>query len=116
MPFVKGQSGNPKGKSNPGISGRKPDWLKEFCRKIVDEKKLIPRLAKIAAGEPIDQVINRETGEELCVPAPIDAQIKAINQLLDRGWGKSVQAVEVEVGDDLSAALRDARARLTNAK
>lgn len=82
-------------KGNPGNKGggRTPDWLKEHCRDIVNREKLIERLAKVAAGEEVDVNVTQE-GERIKCPAPIMAQLKAIQELLDRGFGKPAQAVE----------------------
>lgn len=93
MPFKPGQSGNPKG-STPGSGvGRKPDWLKEKCRKIVKDKKLVEFLADVANGKNIEQVVNAE-GETLPLPAPVKDRIKATELLLDRGFGKVSQTLE----------------------
>lgn len=74
-------------------SGRKPDWLKEKCRKLVSEKNLVGFLAKVASGENFEQVINSE-GDILPLPAPLKERLKAVEILLDRGFGKVPQALE----------------------
>lgn len=68
--------------------------IKEFAKKFVKEKKLMERLASIAAGDSIDyvreQVINGKI-QKVYVPAPVREQRGAICDLLDRGYGKSAQ-------------------------
>lgn len=93
MPFKKGQSGNPKG-SKPGSGvGRKPDWLKEKCRKIIGDAKLVEFLGKVAGGANTEQVVT-DQGETLSVPAPIKDRLRAVEMLLDRGYGKASQPIE----------------------
>ncbi len=89
--FAKGHSVK-KGKASPG-SGRTPDWLKEKCKQIVDKRKLVEFLGKVAGGENTEQVVT-DQGETLSVPAPIKDRIKATEILLDRGFGKVSQPLE----------------------
>jgi hypothetical protein len=101
MPFKKGKSGNPAGSKpggNPG-SGRTPDWLKAHTRDIIEKDELVERLALIARGDNIDQPLSN--GEVVPIPAPVAEQRKAILDLLDRGYGKPHQSVEVS-GDPTS--------------
>lgn len=76
-------------------AGRKPDWLKEQTRNIIDREKLIDRLALIASGKDIPQPIAN--GEVIPIPAPVSEQRKAILDLIERGYGKVTQPVS---GDD----------------
>lgn len=95
MPFKKGKSGNPAGSKpggNPG-SGRTPDWLREHTRGIIQKDELVERLALIANGGLIEQPLSN--GEIIPLPAPVAEQRKAILDLLDRGYGKPHQSVEV---------------------
>ena len=85
------QVGNPGNKGG----GRKPDWLKTMCQNIVTEKKLVQRYGFIAAGGHVEQMLS--DGEIVVGPAPIAAQEKAYDSLVDRGWGKCVQPI---CGDD----------------
>ncbi len=58
--------------------GRPPDSIKELCRAYVLNDKLIERLCKIAVSAPRH-----------------NDQIKAIELLLDRGFGKAEQAIDL---------------------
>lgn len=79
-------------------AGRKPDWLKEKCRKLVDRKKLLEYVARVAAGEETERVVIRLPGnggsdvEE--VPCSTKDRLHAFELLMDRGFGKAIQAVE----------------------
>ena len=59
-------------------TGRPPNAVKELCREFVFNDKLIERLSKLARSA------QRETD-----------QIRAIEVLLDRGFGKSEQAIDL---------------------
>lgn len=102
---------------NPGHdgsnAGRKPDWLKAQCSKIIKDKKLIQFLGNVASGEKITKtdifdLSGKKVGHSESSATPKD-RIKAIELLLDRGFGKPVQPV----GDkddglaDLGKILRD---------
>lgn len=62
--------------------GRPPDSIKELCRQYVLNDKLIERLCKIA------KTADKEND-----------QIKAIEILLDRGFGKAEQAIDLTTHD-----------------
>lgn len=74
-------------------AGRTPEWLAAKCAKIVDRKKLVEFLAKVASGEDMEQVVT-DKGEILRVPASIKDRIKAVEILLNRGFGKDVHPLE----------------------
>ena len=80
-PFVKGQSGNPGGRT------KEMAWLREEARKLAAKS-----LATLA------DVLDTGTGSE---------RVSAARELLDRGFGKSVQAVEATVTVD-AAEMSDA--------
>lgn len=84
-------------RGNPGNKGggRKPDWLKAKCQGIIADLKLIEFLGQVASGKDVDQRIN-ENGECLKVPADVKDRLKALDMLLDRGFGKPLQQVESE--------------------
>ena len=56
-----------------GGGGRPPDWLKAKCQKIVDREKLVEFLGRVGGG-----VVDCEVKDRL----------RAIEILMDRGWGK----------------------------
>lgn len=96
-----------KGGPNPG-AGRPPDWLKAECQKHAPN--LLEFLRQVALGEDLEQVIT-ENGETVRVPAPVRERIKAAEMLLDRGYGKPTQGIEVsgDVSVNLIQAVRLAR-------
>ena len=63
--------------------GRPPNAIKELCKEYVFNDKLIEKLAKIASHPK---------------HSPRD-QIRAIEVLLDRGFGKAEQSVELTTHD-----------------
>jgi hypothetical protein len=92
----------------PG-SGRPAEWLKSKCRDIVDSNSLIDFLADVAGGKVLVQVVTDE-GECLNVPAQIKDRLKAVEMLLDRGWGKPTQAIDAGEGiADLIRSVLDLR-------
>lgn len=100
-------------KGNKGGTGRPPDWLKEKCRDLVDRKKIIERLATIASGDPVELLLDSfgkplkdSSGKFIYGAAPIMAQVKAAQELLDRGFGKAAQSLDVVTSkskDDIAA-------------
>lgn len=88
----------PPGKGGPREgSGRKPEWLSERCAEIVERRKLLEFLADVAEGKPIPKIMTNAQGVdvEVMVTADVKDRIKAVELLLDRGFGKSPQSVEV---------------------
>lgn len=79
--FKPGQSGNPSGKS------KKPKQLADKIQKQAD--KLVDTLVRLATSE--------ET--------PDNVKIQAINTLLDRGFGKAPQTLDVNQRHSLSDEL-----------
>ncbi len=102
--FKKGKSGNPKGKSNPGLAGRKPDWFKlraEMFLKKKDSKTqcdYLEFLYKVLHGYDFEQGIN-ENGEVLKIPPSIKDRLAAGRDLADRAKGKPAQAI-INADDD----------------
>lgn len=84
-----------KGKPSPG-SGRHPDWLKEKCQALISKHKLIEFLADVANGH-FTEVEIAPGGKELLTKRSCGAEtrMKAVAMLLERGYGKPAQAVEV---------------------
>ena len=87
MPFQKGQSGNPGGRSK-ALKG-----LEEAAR--AHSSKAISTLASV--------MVDRKQ--------PAQARIAAAVALLDRGHGKPTQKQEIAVSADLPSALEAMRAR-----
>ena len=100
MPIKKGlvtnEKGAPKG-GQPG-AGRPLNWVKELARDIVRKDKLLERLAIIARGEDIPQPISN--GEVISIPAPVSEQRKAILDIVERGFGKVEQGIEITHNDE----------------
>lgn len=59
-------------------SGAPTNWLKEKCRKIISDKKLLEFLGDVASGEPF-------------VGADVKDRLRAVEMLLDRGFGRPPQ-------------------------
>lgn len=89
-------------------SGRPPDWLREECRKHAPH--ILEFLRQVALGEDVEQVVT-ENGETIHVPAPVRERIKASEMLLDRAYGKAIQAVEMsgDMSVNLIESVRQAR-------
>ncbi len=81
--------------------GRPNDWLREECRKLVRRDKIVEFLAQVANGSNVEQAVGGE-GEVISIPASVRDRLKATEVLLDRGYGKPDQTVDVmthESGD-----------------
>lgn len=98
-------------------SGRPRDAIKALCRSIVERKKLVQVLGRIAGGDDIDQVIN-DNGEVLKIPASIKNRIEAIKELIDRGYGKpsQVHELQLEFIEQMNGMIEQAVAKTVPAK
>lgn len=96
------------GTTNPN-AGRTPDWLRQYTRNIIEKDKLVERLALIASGGLIEQPLNN--GEIIPLPAPVAEQRKAILDLLERGYGKPDQTIDLNVSQSELAAAPTADIR-----
>jgi hypothetical protein len=92
-PFAKGVSGNPGGRPAQG-----PDR-----RKIEADARLLARSHGVEAVENLVAIMNDEA-------APHMARIIAANAILDRGWGKPPQAIQV-YECDVQPEVREESAR-----
>ena len=82
-----------KGKASPG-SGRTPDWLRAKCQALIDKNKLIEFLADVGSGEYMENIFDGSTKTGLMRSADAKDRIRAIEILLDRGFGKATQPLE----------------------
>lgn len=77
-------------------SGRKADWLQKECASIVEKRELLVFLGDVAEGKPVKQMIAVDgkigVGK---VSADVKDRLRALDILLDRGWGKASQPVEL---------------------
>lgn len=75
-------------------AGRKPDWFKAECARIMDKHKLLEFMGRVAAGEETELHFDamRNVHE---IPAKMSDRIKAVEFLADRAHGKPAQAVEL---------------------
>ena len=78
--------------------GRPNDWLREKCRELVHRGKIVEFLASVANGENLEQAVGNE-GEIISIPASVRDRIKATEVLLDRGFGKADQAIDMKFTD-----------------
>lgn len=86
QPKVKNRHGGPRPNS-----GRPPNWFKAKCAAIVDKKKLLDFVGRVAEGLESDHRLSEGVVVEL--PASIHDRLYAVEMLCDRGFGKPVQAV-----------------------
>lgn len=75
MPFVKGQSGNPSGRP----------------KKLLPDGRSLSDLAKDYTSDAVQALVDVLSGDG----APHAARVSAATALLDRGWGKPSQSVEL---------------------
>lgn len=101
-PFAKGNKASA-GVKKPN-SGRDPDWLKAKCHEIIDRLQLVEFLGKVAGGENVEQVVT-DQGEALPVPASVKDRLRAVEMLLDRGYGKVSQPLSNPDGSPISITV-----------
>jgi len=91
--FKPGKSGNPGGRP------KRPQTIE--ARKIIADVKAAARELTQDALDTLKDALTAPT-------APWAARVAAATSILDRGWGKPGQAVEIagEVGAEIGAALK----------
>ena len=85
MAFKKGHPKYPGTGGKREGSGRKPDWLREKCQKLIEKNNLLDFLCNVATGTSYHQ----PGGEDSYFgPAPVRDRIRATEMLIDRAYGK----------------------------
>lgn len=82
----------PRGGARKG-AGRKPDWLRSECARIIDQHKLLEFVGRVASGQETEAHVTKE-GDVVEVAPKISDRLKAVEFLTDRAHGKPAQAVE----------------------
>ena len=103
MPFKKGEVTNPKGGKigHRGGTGRPLNSIREMCREIVFNDRLVERLARFARGEGVrDYVAEDGKIYKDAIPAKVNEQIEAAQILIDRGFGRPEQSLDITQHDD----------------
>ena len=83
-------------------------WLSSECKKIIDEKKLIHFLADVASGDFLIEKLCETKGgrfELRPMPAELKDRLRAVEILLDRGYGKALQEIEMQVTESAAEKL-----------
>jgi hypothetical protein len=75
-------------------AGRKPDWFKSECARILDKHNLLEFIGRVAAGIESEQHLDKE-GVIYELRPKISDRIKATEFLSDRANGKPTQALEL---------------------
>lgn len=87
MPFEKGHK-FAKGGKREG-AGRQPDWFRKRCAEIVEKKKLVEFIGRVAAGEEVESKLSKD-GDVVELPVSIHDRLYASEMLFDRGFGKPI--------------------------
>lgn len=100
-------------------AGRKPDWLKAKCANLIDRHKLIHFIVAVANGTETEPHVTKD-GEVIECAASIHDRLRAVDMLLDRGYGKPMQSTTIDGSltvktEQLAEDLRDARLRIVGA-
>ena len=103
------EKGNKAAIGNKG-GGRPPEWLIAECKKYVEKREIIKFLADVAGGENVREVQSGDGSEVVGAPAEIRDRLKAAEMLLDRGWGKPDQSMDVSghIKHDIIESIRKA--------
>lgn len=87
MPFAKGNKFS-KGGARAN-SGRIKNWFRARCAQIIQDKKLVEFVARVANGEESDHKVSKD-GDVIEMPASVHDRLYACEMLFDRGFGKPV--------------------------
>lgn len=98
-PRLKRNGGKRKG------AGRKPDWLKAKCQALIDKHKLLDLVANVAAGKEQEPYVDKD-GQVTMVPVSWMHRLKAFDLLMERGFGKAVQAVDLGNSDGTPLSIQ----------
>lgn len=106
------QHGNKIGACPKPGSGRTPEWLKEKCREFIEKDKLVEFLSSVANGSKVRDVFL-DNGSIVPCAAEVKDRMKATEILLDRGFGKAPQDVNLNgsISFDLVSALMEERGK-----
>jgi hypothetical protein len=91
-------------------AGRPPDWLKTKCRKLVVQKKLIEFLADVATGDYLF-AHHDMFGKEYKAPASPKDRMRAVEMLVDRGYGRPKEHIDLNVNLELADEMKKADER-----
>lgn len=79
-------------------AGRKPDWFKQKCQEIGTNAKALKFLESVINGDPVEEKKLLTAGAKpikVWESASVDARVRAWTAVMDRGFGKPPQAVEL---------------------
>lgn len=98
MPFQKGHK-LATGGARAG-AGRPSDWLRDKCQELFKKNKLAEFIADVASGEYTEFIVS-PTGikTELKKSADAKDRMKAAEMLKDWGYGKAMQAIDLDPKD-----------------
>lgn len=95
MAFVKGNKfGKGGARKN---SGPDPDWVKAKMQDMGTSPRAFAFLKAVIEGEPIEEKKLFDVGGKpitVWESASVDARVRAWNSVMDRGFGKAIQALE----------------------
>jgi hypothetical protein len=88
-----GVMGAPGGKRKN--AGRTTDWLKEKCQAVIEKHDLIGFLSDVASGMFTEVVIVDGQKSIVKKSANPETRLKAAAMLLDRGFGKAHESIQL---------------------
>lgn len=87
MPFEKGNKLGSGGRREG--AGRQPDWFRKRCAEIIEKKKLVEFVGRVAAGEEVEHKVTKD-GDIVEVAVSAHDRLMACEMLFDRGFGKPI--------------------------